>query len=270
MGPDVAVVATGLVLAHGRTVALADADFEIPRGRVTALIGPNGAGKSTLLHALAGVLAPRRGSLTVEARSRRGGVAYVLQATQVNEHLPMTVREAVTLGRYAVTGPLRRLTRRDRAAVARAMADLDIDELASRQLHELSGGQRQRVFMAQGLAQDADLLLLDEPVTGLDLVSQRVILDTIARERDAGRTVVLSTHDLGEASAADHVLLLAGRVVAAGPPSDVLTDEWLAEAYGARLLRVGDRAVLLDDPHHHAAHAHDGHTGPLGHHAHQH
>jgi manganese transport system ATP-binding protein len=266
----VAVIARGLVLARGRDIALASADFEIPTGQVTALIGPNGAGKSTLLHALAGVLEPTAGSLTVAARARRGGVGYVLQATQVNEHLPMTVREAVTLGRYAVAGPVRRLTRTDRVAVDEAMRALQIDDLASRQLHELSGGQRQRVFVAQGLAQDADLLLLDEPVTGLDLLSHEVILETIAHQRDAGRTVVLSTHDLGEAASADHVLLLARRVVATGAPGVVLTDERLAEAYGGRVLRLGGETVLLDDPHHHAVHAHDGHTGPLGHHAHQH
>jgi ABC-type Mn2+/Zn2+ transport system ATPase subunit len=266
----VAVAAQGLELAHGPQPALRDATFEIPAGRITALIGPNGAGKSTLLHAIAGVLTPRRGRLEVPATARRGGVAYVLQATQVNEHLPMTVREAVTLGRYAVTGAIRRLSAADRAAVDDAMAALGISDLGRRQLHELSGGQRQRVFVAQGLAQDADVLLLDEPVTGLDLVSREHILRAITEARDAGRTVILSTHDLGEAANADYVMLLAGYVVAAGAPDEVLTDEALARAYGGRLLRLGDQAVLLDDPHHHAGHAHDGHTGPLGHHGHGH
>jgi len=100
--------------------------------------------------------------------------------------------------------------------------------------------------------QGADLLLLDEPVTGLDVVSRGVILDVVASERAAGRTVMMTTHDLAEASGTDHVLLLAGRVVAAGPPAEVLTTDNLAAAYGGRILRLSDGMVLIDDPHHHA------------------
>jgi manganese transport system ATP-binding protein len=227
------------------------ATFDVPAGAVTALIGPNGAGKSTLLHALAGLLAPRSGRLEVAAARAEGGVAYVLQGTQVGLHLPLTVRETVTMGRYATAGPIRRLQAHDRAAVDAALEALALTELAARPLHQLSGGQRQRAFVAQGLAQGAQLLLLDEPITGLDLVSRQHILDAIAAERAAGRTVVVSTHDLGDASQADHLLLLAGRVVASGPPSAVLTDAHLADAYGAHLLRLGDRTLILDDHAHH-------------------
>jgi manganese transport system ATP-binding protein len=161
------------------------------------------------------------------------------------------VRETVTMGRYATAGPIRRLQAHDRAAVDAALEALALTELAARPLHQLSGGQRQRAFVAQGLAQGAQLLLLDEPITGLDLVSRQHILDAIAAERAAGRTVVVSTHDLGDASQADHLLLLAGRVVASGPPSAVLTDAHLADAYGAHLLRLGDRTLILDDHAHH-------------------
>jgi manganese transport system ATP-binding protein len=230
---------------------LSHATFEIPRGAVTALIGPNGAGKSTLLHALAGLLAPRSGRLDVPDARRRGGVALVLQGTQVNQHLPLTVRETVTMGRYATLGPFRRPRAADRAAVDHALEALAITDLATRPLHDLSGGQRQRAFVAQGLAQGADVLLLDEPITGLDLVSRQHILEVIAAERAAGRAVVVSTHDLADAAAADHLLLLAGRVVASGPPSEVLTPEHLAAAYGGHLLRVGEQTLILDDhPHH--------------------
>jgi manganese transport system ATP-binding protein len=230
---------------------LSSATFTIPAGSVTGLIGPNGAGKSTLLHALAGLLAPRAGQLEVAAAAQRGGVAYVLQATHVNEHLPLTVREAVTMGRYATAGPLRRLRGPDRAAVDAALEALQIADLANRPVHELSGGQRQRAWVAQGLAQGAELLLLDEPITGLDVVSRQHILDAIEGERAAGRTVVVSTHDLGDAALTDHLLLLAGRVVASGPPAAVLTDTHLADAYGGHLLRVGDQTLILDDhPHH--------------------
>ena len=131
------------------------------------------------------------------------------------------------------------------------MEALAITDLANRPLRELSGGQRQRAFVAQGLAQQAEVLLLDEPITGLDLVSRQHILDAIAAERAAGHAVVVSTHDLGDAAAADHLLLLAGRVVASGPPDEVLTEANLADAYGGHLLRVGEGTLILDDhPHH--------------------
>jgi manganese transport system ATP-binding protein len=247
----VAVTADHARLAHGALTVVEDASFEVPAGAVTALIGPNGAGKSTVLHAVAGLLEPRAGSVTVPARDRPGGVAYVLQGTQANDHLPITVREVVTMGRYARVGLLRRLVVEDRRAVDRAMEALAITDLARRPLRDLSGGQRQRAFVAQGLAQEADLLLLDEPITGLDVVSRQHILDAIASERHAGHTVVVSTHDLADAAAADHLLLLAGRVVASGPPSAVLTEANLAAAYGGHLLRVGEGTLILDDhPHH--------------------
>jgi manganese transport system ATP-binding protein len=246
-----AVRAVDLELAYGARTVLAASTFEVPAGAVTALVGPNGAGKSTLLHAIAGLLAPSAGRLEVSAGTQRGGVAYVLQATKVNEHLPLTVWETVAMGRYPHAGLVRRFGAADRAAVDRALDVVAMGELAGRPLHELSGGQRQRAFVAQGLAQEADVLLLDEPVTGLDVVSRQHILDAIATERAAGHAVVVSTHDLGDAAAADHLLLLAGRVVASGPPSSVLTDEHLTAAYGGHLLRVGDRTFILDDhPHH--------------------
>ncbi|MGK2948741.1 MAG: zinc ABC transporter ATP-binding protein AztA, partial [Acidimicrobiales bacterium] len=246
-----AATAVDLVLGYGGPAVLDRATFEIPSGAVTALIGPNGAGKSTLLNAMAGLLPVSSGHLDVPASHRQGGVALVLQATHVNKHLPLTVRETVTMGRYATLGPWRRLRPADRHAIDAALDALDITDLASRPLHDLSGGQRQRAFVAQGLAQQADVLLLDEPITGLDIVSRQRILDAIATERAAGRAVLVSTHDLGDAAAADHLLLLAGRVVASGPPVEVLTPEHLAEAYGGHLLRVGEQTLILDDhPHH--------------------
>jgi manganese transport system ATP-binding protein len=204
-----------------------------------------------LLHALAGLLPPRAGSLDVPALGRRGGVAYVLQGAHADEHLPITVRETVTIGRYATAGLLRRLTADDRRAVDRALEAVGLTELAGEPLAQLSGGQRQRAFVAQSLAQGGDVLLLDEPITGLDLPSRQHILDAIGVERAAGRAIVASTHDLADAAAADHLLLMAGRVVAGGVPDEVLTEEHLAAAYGGHLLRVGEGTLILDDhPHH--------------------
>jgi manganese transport system ATP-binding protein len=243
--------ATDLLLAYGTRAALSDATFALPAGRTVALIGPNGSGKSTLLRALAGLVEPRSGRLDVPARDRRGAVALVLQTTDVDRTLPVTVRETVTMARYALRGPFARLRADDRAAVDAALERMDVADLAGRQLHELSGGQRQRVLVAQGLAQQADLLLLDEPVTGLDVVSRDLILRAVEEERAAGRTVVVSTHDLDDARRADVVVLLANRVVAIGPPEDVLVEPSLAAAYGGRVLRLADGLLVMDDPHHH-------------------
>lgn len=255
----VAIRGEGLSLAYGHHPVLTDATFTLPAGAVTSLVGPNGAGKSSLLNAIVGLLPARSGTLTVlggAPADMRRHVAYVLQSAKVDDQLPITVRETVAMGRYADRGAFRRSTAEDRALVDVALERLEIGDLARRHLHELSGGQRQRVFVAQGLAQQGEVLLLDEPVTGLDVVSRQRILDVVAEERAAGRTVVMTTHDLSEAASTDHVLLLAGRIVAAGPPATVLTADHLADAYGGRLLRLADGMVLIDDPHHHA-HGHD-------------
>jgi manganese transport system ATP-binding protein len=246
-----AVQGRDVVLRYGANVAVDRSTFSIPVGKVTALIGPNGSGKSTLLNAMAGLLSPAAGELTVAPlpdRPRR--IAYVLQTTKVNDALPITVYEVVAMGRYAGKGAYRWLRAADRTAIRRAMDRMGVTHLADRHLHDLSGGQRQRVFVAQGLAQDHDILLLDEPVTGLDITSAQAIDEVIHDENLHGCTVVLTTHDLAEARVADHVVLLAGRVVASGGPDGVLTTANLTAAYGPSVLHVEQGQVFLDDPAH--------------------
>ncbi len=236
----------------GREVLAVD-QLSIPFG-VTALVGPNGSGKSTLLHAIAGVLPTRSGSIDVA-----GDVAYVLQTQHAAEHLLVTAGEVVALARAAERGAFGRLRRADRAAIVAAMERLEVADLAKRHLAEMSGGQRQRVFVAQGLAQEAAILLLDEPVAGLDIVSIRQIRRIIDEERTAGRAVVVATHDLDEAARADHVVLVDGRVIASGPPAEALTPEHLRAAYGGRVLELGDDVVAIDDGVHHDDHEHHHH-----------
>jgi manganese transport system ATP-binding protein len=246
-----AVSARDLVVAYDDNVAIARSTFAIPAGQVTAVIGPNGSGKSTLLNVIAGLHEPASGTIDVPARrdgSRR--IAFVLQTTKVNDNLPISVKEVVAMGRYAGLGAYRWLTHRDRDAIALAMARTGITDLANRHLSELSGGQRQRVFVAQGMAQEHDLLLLDEPLTGIDLTTAQAIDTAIHEEIERGCTAVLTTHDLSEAQVADYVVLLSGRVVAAGPPEDVLTPESLREAYGPTLLHVEEGRIFLDDAAH--------------------
>ena len=249
---DLVATADNLVVRYGDHTALRASSFAIPARAVTAVIGPNGSGKSTVLNALAGLVAPASGSLQVlntapeQARER---VSYVLQSVTVPVGTPLTVAETVGMGRYPSLGLLRRRSANDRERVRTAMERLQITGLARRHLTELSGGQRQRVYVAQGIAQGHEVLLLDEPLTGLDLVSARTIDDIIHSERHRGCSVVLTTHDLEEARAADHVLLMNGRVVASGSPSEVLTLANLEAAYGLGALH-GFTTAFVDDPAH--------------------
>jgi len=240
----------GLAVRYGRALALGGVDLSMSAGTSVAVIGPNGSGKSTLLGALSGLVEPSEGEVRVD----RSTLALVLQSTEVDRSLPTTVLEVVRMGRYRRLGMFGRMRPADHEAVERAMARTAITDLARRQLHDLSGGQRQRALVAQGLAQEADVLLLDEPVTGLDIVSREVILDVVAEERAAGRIVVMTTHSLDEAATCDVVVLLATEVVAVGPPEDVIVDANLARAFGASVLRLDSGALVLDDPHHHHAH----------------
>jgi ABC-type Mn2+/Zn2+ transport system ATPase subunit len=237
----------GVRVERGGQTALVVDQLDIAPG-YTALVGPNGSGKSTLLHVIAGLLTPVAGTVTSSSAKRP---AYVLQSQHASEQLLVTAREIVSLGRATSRGLIGRFRSEDRRAVDEAMARLDIADLAHRHIADMSGGQRQRVFIAQGLAQDADVLLLDEPVSGLDIASIQTIRRAIEEEQAAGRTVIVATHDLEEAGRADAVAMLNGRVIAAGTPSEVLQAENLREAYRGRVLEIDGDVVTVDDDHHH-------------------
>ncbi|MBB5921093.1 zinc/manganese transport system ATP-binding protein [Actinoalloteichus hoggarensis] len=216
--------------SYGRHRILVDVTAHIPRSQVTAVVGANGAGKSSLLNVIAGTLASTAGTVR-RAGSRRP--AYVVQRSDVSDALPITVRGTVEMGRWAHRGPWRGLTARDHAIVEDCLTRLGIEDLADRQLSALSGGQRQRALVAQGLAQQTELLLLDEPGTGLDLAAQTRIEEALEDARRDGMTVLRVTHDLATARRADHCLLLHdGRLVAEGPPPTVLTPERVRSAWG--------------------------------------
>lgn len=256
-----AVRLRGLIVAYGTHVALQGVELDLPAGRLTAVIGPNGSGKSTLLAVISGLLRPTAGEVGVASPDPRRPprVAHVLQSTVVNESVPLTVREVVAMGRYATRGTLRRLAPADRVAIDAALERMRIGDVAARQLRELSGGLRQRVLVAQGLAQDADVLLLDEPITGLDLPTQEVISEVVTGEAARGVAVVVTTHDVGTAAHADHVVLMATAVVASGAAPAVLTAENLDRAYGGHIHVLADGTVLIDDPHMH----HEAHRSPV-------
>jgi iron complex transport system ATP-binding protein len=253
--PEVPLVeARDLELRYGSHVALAASSFTVPPVGVVAVIGPNGSGKSTLLSAFAGLIPAASGRLRVlgrEPEAARARLSFVMQSTPVPPVTPITVREVVGLGRFARLGMFGRFRAEDRRAVEDAMKHMRIEDLADRHMRELSGGQRQRVLMAQGMVQEHDLLLLDEPLTGLDITSAATIDALVHEERADGCSVIMTTHDLDEARAADWVILVSGRVVSSGPPTVVCNRRNLEVAYG--LGATHDWEGFIDDP------AHDTH-----------
>jgi len=196
-------------------VALDNVDVAIPDAALTVITGPNGAGKSTLLEVLAGARLPVAGSLETGDRSR----AFVPQRAAVAEHLPLTVRDVVTVGAWGRVGAMRRLSREHREAIDDAMRRLDVAPLARHPFSSLSGGQRQRALLAQGLARGAEILLLDEPTTGLDAASAQLNRRAIDDEIERGTAVVCVSHDERLIAGADRVIHLeAGRVRPAHAP----------------------------------------------------
>ena len=196
------------------TDVLRGVSADLRAGAVTALVGDNGSGKSTLLGVLAGTHPLRGGRVRHHGPQRP---AFVPQRSAVPDALPLTVVQTVRMGRWARRGAWRRLRREDHEAVAHCLARLDVADLAGRVLHTLSGGQRQRVLVAQGLAQEAELLLLDEPSTGLDTDARAAIAHVLAEERDRGRAVLVATHAADEARGADRVLRLHGGLLSEEP-----------------------------------------------------
>jgi len=239
--PAVAVKRLSAML--GGRPALLDITFELEEGRQLAIVGPNGAGKTTLLRILAGLLSPSGGDVRIHGHGPCGHVciAYVPQRSGIDWRFPVTVGDVVMMGRVQRIGPARRAGVRDRHVVREALAAVDLADLAERQIEELSGGQQQRMFIARALAQEADLILLDEPLAGLDVHSRAEVLDLIASLRDRGVTAIVALHDLGVAAASfDVILLLKRRMVGYGRASDVFTEMHLREAYGSCLHMAED------------------------------
>lgn len=222
-------------------------------GAAVALMGSNGSGKTTLLRLLAGLLVPSSGSIR---KDHDLTVGYVSQHHQPHAFMPMTVNEVLAIGRFRERGLLGRMRAPDRHAMDDAAERLKVVDLRKRSFGELSGGQRQRVLIAAALASQSDCLLLDEPITGLDIPSQDIVLEVVDAERIRNKLVVLSTHHLSEAQLCERIVLLKGTVVADGRPEDVLNEENVAAAFGENALTrlefgEGDDAsslLILEEP----------------------
>lgn len=248
-----AIQITDCSVGYGRTPALAGVSVIVPPAAQVAVVGPNGAGKSTLFKALLGLVPVTQGSLLIyghPAGSERARIAYVPQRAEVDWRFPVTVLDVVLMGRYGQLGWLRRPGDKDRAIAERCLERLAIDDLASRPISELSGGQQQRVFLARALAQEPDIILLDEPFAGVDAPTQELAMSLLSDLRDRGITMLLSTHDLSlAASRFDLLMLLNGRLIAFGKPSEIVTAANLAATFGSQILlyRNGEGLLALAD-----------------------
>jgi len=215
---------------------LDNVSVSIAPGEKVALVGPNGAGKSTLMKLILGLEQIQSGSIEVyghKAHACRHRVAMVPQKSSVDWSFPVTVRQVVTMGRYVHLGWFRNVGGKDREAVDKAMETMEIQDIANRQVGELSGGQQQRVMLARTLAHDADLLLLDEPLNHVDIATQELMFHTIERICSQGKSVLVSTHDLGILTVHfSRVLFLDKTIIADGKSKEVLTPENIARAYG--------------------------------------
>lgn len=234
--------------------ALWDAGFEIPRGSVSALVGVNGAGKSTLFKAMMGFVKISSGQIsilgqTVQSALKNNLVAYVPQSEDIDWSFPVLVEDVVMMGRYGHMGMLRRPKQVDRDAVAHALERVGMQDFGHRQIGELSGGQRKRVFLARALAQDSQVILLDEPFTGVDVKTENQIIALMGKLRDEGRVMLVSTHNLGSVPEfCDRTILIKGTVLAHGPTASTFTRDNLEKAFGGvlRHFTLGG-ATLHDD-----------------------
>jgi len=230
--------------------ALEDVTFQLHAGERVAVVGPNGAGKSTLFKVVAGVLQPGSGEVNISGSRPRAHVciAYIPQRSQVDWSFPVSVADVVMMGRSAKLGLLNWPHERDWDFVRHALEIVDLSDLASRQIGQLSGGQQQRMFIARALAQEAELMLRDEPLSGLDTPSQEGLLNLLDTLQEQNVTVMVATHDLDQAARHfDRIMLLNHRIIAFGAPQNVMHTEHLLQAYGGRLKVDPGGTMLMDD-----------------------
>ena len=245
-----AIDVRNLTISYGPVPALLDMSVQIPAGKLIGIIGPNGSGKSTLIKSMLGFVRSDVGSVEVfgqDVASVKRRIAYVPQRGTVDWDFPVTVREVAAMGRYGKRRWWQDLTKEDYRLAGEALEKVRMSEFANRQIGQLSGGQQQRVFMARALAQNADILLLDEPFAGVDAATESAILDVLTDTKAAGKTVVVVHHDLATAAEYfDLLILLKQRLFGFGTPSQVLDPKLLAEVYEGNMKVFAELNQVID------------------------
>ena len=254
-GPTGLAVHDVTVVYRNGNRALDGASFEVPKGSITALVGINGSGKSTLFKALMGFVPLAGGKISIMGMNvsealRQNLVAYVPQSEEIDWAFPVLVEDVVMMGRYGRMNFLRMTRPQDRVAVDEALARVGMQDFRKRQIGELSGGQKKRVFLARALAQEGQVILLDEPFTGVDVTTERQIIELLKDLRAEGRVMLVSTHNLGSVPEfCDRAVLINRSVLAEGPTADVFTQHNLQKAFGGvlRHFTLGGQDLHDDD-----------------------
>lgn len=233
---------TNLAVHYENRSALRNVNVAVQGGHITALLGPNGAGKSTLLKVMAGMIPPSHGSITLDGAELSGPhmcITYVPQRSGVDWKFPISVLECTLLGLAQSRSRWRPFSRDDKQNAMQALHDVRMDHLAHAQIDALSGGQQQRVFLARALLNRGDVMLLDEPFTGVDVPTQEMLVEILTDLRDRGAAIVYATHDLAQAArTADNAVLLNGEIIDEGAPADIFTADNLRRTFGGTMVSI--------------------------------
>jgi manganese/zinc/iron transport system ATP- binding protein len=236
---NVSIEVHNLTVTYDALPVLWEIDFHLPCNQIIGIVGQNGSGKTTLLKSIMGLMEGASGNIKVfgmPLKAVRSRVAYVPQRSSVDWDFPISVAEVVEMGRYRTSNLFSRLTKLDKELVKNALEKVNMTAYADRQISQLSGGQQQRVFIARALAQNADLIVLDEPFVGVDAATEEAILKLLQELRGENKTIVMVHHDLNTVSTYfDFLVMLNTRQIAAGPINEVLTDENIKAAFGGQL-----------------------------------
>lgn len=224
-----------LNVAYQEKPALWHVNLNIKENSRTAIIGPNGAGKSTMIKTMMKLIRPVSGKIEIDGRTDKGvlkTIAYVPQKGEVNWDFPATVLDVVLMGRYVHKGWIKRPNRKDREIALEALKTMKMEAFRDRQISELSGGQQQRAFLARAIAQDADIYVMDEPLQGIDITTEKLIIDVIRQLQSEGKTFIVVHHQLNTVKEYfDHVVILNKTIIASGPADEVLTEDNIEKAY---------------------------------------
>jgi len=241
---ELSIQVQNVTVAYNGNLALVNANLNLTSGAIGGLVGPNGAGKSTLFKAIMGLVTPTQGQVIVNglpiAKAQKANiVAYVPQSEEVDWSFPVSVWDVVLMGRYGYMNFLRIPKAADKEAAEQALERVEMADFRNRQIGELSGGQKKRAFLARALAQQGKVMLLDEPFTGVDIKTERTIIDLLLKLQEEGHTVLISTHDLSSVSTfCDQVILVNRTILAYGPTQEVFTEENLMRTFGGVLRNV--------------------------------
>ena len=239
-----------LTVSYDSKPVLWDIDFEIPEGKLVGIIGPNGAGKSTLLKSVMGLIKPDSGFVKIwdqEIDKSRKKIAYVPQRESVDWDFPVSVMDVCLMGRYPHKGIIQRLNKKDKEIAFDALKKVNMQDFSDRQISELSGGQQQRTFLARAICQDADLYILDEPFAGVDIATEKSIIDLLKELISNGKTILVVHHDLNSVKEYfDYLIMINTILVAHGKTTDVFNEENLSKTYGGKLSLLNKIQDLIE------------------------